>query len=73
MNNKKKAYCINCGKKQPYYVVKFSQKVTVRGTTFYYLETKAYCSECGKEVYVKEIADMNAQDRENAYNSYAHS
>ena len=73
MNNKKKAYCINCDKKQSYYIIKFSQKVTVRGTTFYYLETKAYCSECGEEIYVPEINDINVQARKDAYNSYAHS
>ena len=63
----KKAYCINCDEKQPYKLRTTREEITVRGTTFSYLEHTAYCAECGDEVYVAEVNDMNAQAREDAY------
>ena len=43
------------------------QKLTVNGVEFAYLETTALCIECGGEVYVPEINDLNVKVREAAY------
>lgn len=63
----KTVYCINCDKKQPYMQKAKTEDVTIRGVTFSYLEHTAYCTECGNQVYVAELNDMNVQSREDAY------
>lgn len=66
-NERKEAYCINCGLKNTYTVKTTREEMTVRGTTFSYLEDTAYCSVCGEEIYVPEINDRNVQAQEDAY------
>lgn len=44
----------------------------IRGISFSYVEQTAYCSECGEEVYVPEINDLNVIAREDAYRKAAH-
>lgn len=61
------AFCINCGCKQNYIIKSHMDTLTVRNIEFSYMEKTAYCSECGKEVYVPEINDYNCEAREIAY------
>lgn len=71
-NEKKKAYCIHCGEMREYKLKTSREETTVRGTTFSYLENTAFCTECGEEVYIPEINDMNVQAREDAYRKASH-
>ena len=66
-NEEKPAFCIGCGKKTNYTVKSSREEITVRGITFTYVEQCAYCVDCGEEVYVPEINDLNAEAREEAY------
>lgn len=71
-NERKTAYCISCGEKQPYKVKTTREENTVRGITFSYVVYTAFCMECGEEVYVPEINDFNVQSREDAYRRASH-
>ena len=64
---RKEVFCIECGDYKPFTVKTTREEITVRGITFSYLEQTAYCSECGDEVYVPELNDINVQAREDAY------
>lgn len=61
------SFCISCGRRQRYWVKTNPECLVVRGVEFNYAKQIAYCVECGVEVYVPEINDANAQNRENAY------
>lgn len=61
------AFCPQCGKNIPYSRVTRPQWVTIRGTTFSYGERLALCPECGEEVYVAAVSDLNVRTREQAY------
>lgn len=64
-------YCINCDNETTY-IVKYQRvEMTVRGTTFNYIEQSAFCSVCGEEIYVPEINDINVMSREEAYRKAA--
>lgn len=65
-------YCINCDEKTTYTVKCQRVEMTVRGTTFSYVEQSAYCAVCGEQVYVPEINDLNVVSREEAYRKAAH-
>ena len=69
---RKEVFCIECGANKPFTVKTARGEVTIRGITFSYLEQTAYCAECGEEVYVPEINDINVQAREDAYRKAAH-
>jgi hypothetical protein len=61
------AFCIKCGRKQKYVTKSCSDTFSVRGVDVSYWELSAYCAECGDEVYVPEIHDLNCGARESAY------
>lgn len=61
------AFCHECGQHHTYRIEKKVDQMTVRGRTFKYIETTAYCNVCGHTVYVPAINDMNAQSRDEAY------
>ena len=65
--SKRTAYCLNCNCKQPYITRHKYESVSVRGIEIEYIEHNAYCAVCGAEVYVPEINDMNAREREKAF------
>lgn len=60
-------YCIHCDKITPYEETFRLGFQTIDHTTFNYIERMAFCKKCGKEVYVSEINDANAVNREAAY------
>lgn len=64
---RKEVFCIECGDYKTFTIKTTREEITVRGVTFSYLEQTAYCSECGEEIYVPEINDINVQAREDAY------
>lgn len=65
-----KAFCSKCNNKVDYTAKKQLDSFEIRGQTFYYFETSAYCAECGEEVYVPAINDLNCTVRENIYFEY---
>ena len=72
MSTNNTIYCINCDKKNTYCVKSQRVDIKIRGIAFSYVEQAAYCSECGEEVYVPEINDLNVVAREEAYRQAAH-
>ena len=60
-------YCICCDKITPYEESFCFARQTIHDIAFGYVERRAFCKECGKEVYVSEINDANAAAREAAY------
>lgn len=67
MNSYPIAFCINCDEKNSYNIKSEVVKKEVRGTEFSYIEQKAFCANCGEEVYVPEVNDNNVQAAEDAY------
>ena len=67
MPEEKFAYCIACGQEQPYYTSSKLERMSIKGITFCALITYAYCSVCDGELYVPEINDENAINRQDAY------
>ena len=61
------AFCHECGQHHTYHIKKHEDTLTVRGRTFTYIETEAFCNVCGHTVYVPAINDINAQARDDAY------
>lgn len=61
------AFCHACGTHHTYHIEKHEDTLTVRGRTFTYTETEAFCNVCGHTVYVPAINDINAQARDDAY------
>lgn len=57
------AYCIQCGKFVSYAVLEDEVSVEKRGVVFTYPELSGQCRECGNEVYVSEINDINVRNR----------
>ena len=64
-------FCISCAADRAYYVRSSREEITVRGISFSYVEKRAYCVECGDEVYVPVLIDENVQAREDAYRAKA--
>ena len=67
MDKNNVAYCIDCDEKKAYSIKTRRVDMEVRGVAFSYVEHVAYCIECGKEVYVPEINDLNVYAREEAF------
>ena len=66
-NNDGKAFCVNCGKRQPYEVSFSFETVDRKGIIFTYLNMRANCVICKSDLYVREINDANVQSRLLAY------
>ena len=61
------AFCTHCGEKTPYNIRIKPRRITVKGVTFDFPEEIAICHKCGKQVYVPDVNDRNAEMRERAY------
>lgn len=61
------AFCERCHKHVSANVSVEKIAIFVRGVGFKCLEGTATCSHCGKEVYAREINDMNCVLREHAF------
>ena len=66
----KTAFCINCDEKTSYTVNyrKVYVNILEKGIHYIYNEKYAICNKCGEQVYVPEINDTNAKNREKAFN-----
>lgn len=62
-----KTFCLNCGRMTGYAVNSRKQSMEVWGLRFDYKQFFATCLECGEEVYVPELNDMNVRERAAAY------
>lgn len=69
MENPKCPYCIHCD--APADRIDYSAKLKTfevkGGTVITYVEVSAHCHECGMELYIPEINDINKLSRDNAY------
>lgn len=65
------AVCVECGCRTAYTLKSALEELTVRGVTFKYVEHRACCAQCGKEVYAAEVNDENVLSREDAYRKAA--
>ena len=70
---KKLSYCIGCHKEQPYSTQIRKESISCHGIPCTVSIERAYCTVCGDEVYVPEINDTNALNREGAYIAMKHS
>lgn len=61
------AFCIRCGRNQRCNIRRSRTKATIKGVSFQYQETRAFCSVCNHEVYVPELNDENANARDEAF------
>lgn len=59
--------CVNCRKEVTYSLAAKKVKVVIRDVEFEYVELTAVCDECGEEIYVAEINDLNCLSRENGF------
>ncbi|MGN0994037.1 MAG: type II toxin-antitoxin system antitoxin SocA domain-containing protein [Butyricicoccus sp.] len=71
MPNTSTTFCLHCGCYQPYKKVTARAENEIRNIRFSFVETLAFCSECGEEVYVPEVNDENVQSREDSYRKAA--
>lgn len=58
-----KVYCINCNKYVPFYIKEQELTGAVNhlpnAIQYTYKGKQAYCTHCGKEVFVPEVQDYN--------------
>ena len=67
MNKDYKTYCPECGKRTEYTTRQYFTTNKENGIIFNTAECIAYCTECGREVFVPKIDYANALFREEAY------
>ena len=72
MEVRPKVYCVNCGSFQNYLLESSIEEVDVKNVTFKYLEMRAMCSKCDKQVYVPAINDRNYYEWHKAYYEKLH-
>lgn len=63
-----KYFCIHCGKDVDYITgFRFVKNLKVKDLEISYDEMFAICKECGNEIYVPQINDINVKTRIKAY------
>ena len=62
-----KIFCLHCGCVTDCAVSCRTRNMSVWGLRFDYKQNFAMCLECGEEVYVPELNDMNVRERAAAY------
>ena len=72
MKIRPKVYCVGCGDFRSYILESSIEVVIVRDVTFDYLEMRALCNRCKKQVYVPAINDLNYYERHKAYYEKLH-
>ena len=65
----KTEFCLYCGKEVPYVKVTSKSTFFVRGIRVEYDEIRAHCPDCKREMYVQDINDINASNKQKAYRS----
>ena len=64
-------YCPECRREVEYEIENSVEKKEVRGLEFEYSAERAYCNECGSEIFIPELHDKNLQKINNAYREKA--
>lgn len=64
---KRSDFCINCRKETEYIFKKIDIEQTIRDKTYNFLITNAYCTECGCEMSIPGIFDLNAAEVDSQY------
>lgn len=62
MAERRRAFCIECGKETTYTLHKTPITKIIREKEYHFLITTAHCKECGCEIGVKGILDHNARE-----------
>jgi len=62
-----KTFCPECRKDVEYQIKESIEKKEVRGLEFEYTAERAYCTECGDEIFISELHDQNLQRIDDAY------
>lgn len=68
--DKTRVFCPNCGKHTRYELSSRRVKAEAHGIKFTYPEEYAECTECGREIYVPTVHDMNCKCRERYYRAH---
>ena len=66
-----KYFCPECRKNVKYQIEELVEKKEVRGLEFEYTAERAYCTECGDEIFISELHDQNLQRIDDAYREKA--
>ena len=66
-----RTFCPECRKEVEYQIEESLEKKEVRGLEFEYTAERAYCNECGTEIFIPEIHDQNLQKIDHAYREKA--
>src|SRR6056297_1400610 len=66
-----RTFCPECRKDVEYRVEESVEKKEVRGLEFEYTAERAYCNNCGEEIFIHELHDQNLQKIDNAYREKA--
>jgi putative zinc finger/helix-turn-helix YgiT family protein len=64
-------FCPECRKEVEYQIKKTVEKKEVRGLEFEYNAERAFCYECGEEIFIPELHDNNLQKIDDAYRDKA--
>lgn len=60
-------FCTECRKETEYEIREISEKETIRDKEYVFKFTKAYCKECGEEMSVPGLIDINIRERDEQY------
>ena len=60
-------FCPECRKNVEYQIKEIIEKKEVRGLEFEYTAKRAYCNECGAEIFIPKLHDQNLKKIDNIY------
>lgn len=66
-----RTFCPECRKDVEYQIKDSVEKKEVRGLEFEYSAERAYCNECGSEIFIPELHDQNLKKIDNVYREKA--
>ncbi len=66
-----RTFCPECRKDVEYQIEDSLEKKEVRGLEFEYTAERAYCNDCGSEIFIPVLHDKNLQKIDNAYREKA--
>ena len=61
------AFCVECRKITPYEIKKVAEKEIIKDKEYNFIFTRAYCKECGEEMNIHGLLDLNNQERSEQY------
>ncbi|SIQ34017.1 type II TA system antitoxin MqsA family protein [Halanaerobium kushneri] len=66
-----KTFCPECRKDVEYKIEEQFEEKEVRGLKFKYTAERAYCNDCGEEIFISKLHDHNLQKIDDAYRKEA--